>query len=61
MLTEEEQKEVMRRVAKITARAVRAGAAIERDRQINKPRDPSRMKSTEQARGDLRDYLKEIG
>lgn len=61
MLTREEQKEIMRHVARISICALRAGAALERDRQINKPRDRDRTKALERARDELRDYLKEVG
>lgn len=61
MLTREEQKEIMRHVARISICALRAGAALERDRQINKPRDRARTKALERAREELRDYLKEVG
>jgi hypothetical protein len=61
MLTREEQKEIMRHVARISICALRAGAALERDRQINKPRDRDRTKALERARSELRDYLKEVG
>ena len=61
MLTREEQKEIMRHVARISICALRAGAALERDRQINNPRDRDRTKALERARSELRDYLKEVG
>lgn len=61
MLTREEQKEIMCYVARISICALRAGAALERDRQINKPRDRDRTKALERARSELRDYLKEVG
>lgn len=63
MLTREEQKEIMRHVARISICALRAGAALERDRQINNPRDRNRdrTKALERARSELRDYLKEVG
>lgn len=51
----------MRHVARISICALRAGAALERDRQINKPRDRDRTKALERARDELRDYLKEVG
>lgn len=63
MLTREEQKEIMRHVARISICALRAGAAAERGRQINKPRDRDRTytRALERAREELRDYLKEVG
>lgn len=52
----------MRRVASVTSQAVRAGTAMEKDRQINrKPDRRARMKAVEKARDELREYLKELG
>lgn len=61
MLTRAEQEAIMRRVARLTSHAVRAGTAMEKNRQINKAPDRYRlMKPVERARDELRDYLKEI-
>lgn len=62
MLSRAEQEAIMRRVASVTSQAVRAGTAMEKDRQINrKPDRRARMKAVEKARDELREYLKELG